>query len=106
MRRRAAGTVLLKIARLLSVVHGPADGRGRGVAGGPRAADGGLSAVGAVVVKGRASVGEETIEARPGTDPAIVPLLDLPVAATATGYLERRRHVDDHCPGASVAAAK
>jgi hypothetical protein len=49
LRRRAAGALLLQIARLLSLVHGPADGRGRGVAGGPRAAGGGLSAVGALV---------------------------------------------------------
>ncbi len=49
LRRRAAGAVLLQVARLLSLVHGPADGRGRGVAGGPRAAGGGLPAVGALV---------------------------------------------------------
>jgi hypothetical protein len=49
LRRRAAGSLFMQVARLLSLVHGPADGRGRGVAGGPRAAGGGLSAVGALV---------------------------------------------------------
>jgi hypothetical protein len=47
--RRAAGAVFVQVARLLPLVHGPADGRGGGVAGGPRTAGGGLPAVGAVV---------------------------------------------------------
>jgi hypothetical protein len=49
LRRRAAGAVFVQVARLLPLVHGPADGRGGGVAGGPRTAGGGLPAVGAVV---------------------------------------------------------
>jgi len=42
LRRRAAGGLRLQVTRILPVVHGPADGRGRGAAGGPRAAEGGL----------------------------------------------------------------
>jgi hypothetical protein len=37
LRRRAAGALFLQVARMLSLLHGPADGRGRGVAGRPRA---------------------------------------------------------------------
>jgi hypothetical protein len=40
--RRASCAVLVQGSRILSVLHGPANGRGRGAAGGPRAAEGGL----------------------------------------------------------------